>query len=668
MKFVNIAIDNNNDNTDFLYTYGCENDEIKVGDKVYVPFAKGNKLKVGYVFGVHEKLTEEINGLKYVDSIDEEISLNQEMTETAAWMKKRYLCRYIEGINCFTPSGSPSKKGKKRIPVQKYTDDSENIKELTVEQQIAMAEIQPYIEKNRHEIFLIHGITGSGKTELYIRLIAKTLEIGKNAIVMVPEISLTPQIIQRFSAKFGEENIAILHSKLSMGERYDEWMRIKNGEVKIVIGARSAVFAPLENIGIAIMDEEHETSYKSDQNPKYDTVEVALKRVKYYDGILVLGSATPSVVSNYRAEQGIYKKIVMKERYNKVPLPQVEIVDLCKELKAGNKSIFSRELYNQMDACLKEGQQVILFLNRRGYSTFVSCRECGYVMKCPDCGISLTYHKAEDKAVCHYCGKSWQVPKICPDCKGEYIRHFGTGTEKVEEAVGEFFPQYTAQRIDLDAVKKKGSLSKILKSFEKGRTHILIGTQMVAKGLDFKNVGLVGIISADVTLNIPDFRSAEKTFQLVTQASGRAGRGDQKGKVVIQTYSPEHYAILTAAEQNYEEFYKREIILRNAMEYPPFSDLVQVIVVAKSEQICIGAAEYMESQLKKHLGDEFKYCVFKAQPLLSNHKNEHYRYGIMIKVLKGRRGKCLGVIDTLKRNINTAQKKQFTVMVDINPY
>lgn len=668
MKYVNVAIDNNSDNTDNLYTYGSNFDNIKVGNKVLVPFAKGNKLKTAYVFDVMDSVEEKIKGLKYIESIDEEICLSEEMIETCKWMRKRYLCRYIDGIGCFTPAGKASKRGKKRIPYKDIEGEANSIKELTDEQQNAINQIEPYIRNKEHEIFLIHGVTGSGKTEIYIRLITSVLERGSNAIVMVPEISLTTQVIERFIGRFGQENIAVLHSKLSLGERYDEWVRIRKNQVRIVIGARSAVFAPMDNIGIIIMDEEHESTYKSDMAPKYDTLEVAIKRVKKYNGLVLLGSATPSVVSTYRADQGIYKRIILKERYNKMALPSVKIVDMREELKAGNKSIFSRDLYENMQKCLEEGQQIILFLNRRGYSTFVSCRECGHVMKCSECDISLTYHKAQNAAVCHYCGKMEPLPNKCPECGSKYIRHFGTGTEKVEEITLEMFPEYSIERLDLDTIKLKGSVDKIINNFRKGKTKILIGTQLVAKGLDFKNVGLVGIISADVILNIPDYRASERTFQLITQAAGRAGRGDKEGKVVIQTYNPEHYSVESAAQQDYKMFYDTEILLRTGMAYPPFSDIVQVIIIAKNEEVCaLGAQEIMQ-QVKMQLSCDLRANVFEPQPLLLNREKEHFRYYILIKCPKGRRKECLTVIEKIKKNVNTGKKIKYTLAVDINPY
>ena len=668
MKYVNVAIDNSSDNTDVLYTYGCEFDEVQIGNKVKVPFGKGNKLKDAYVFEVFDELTESVRGLKYVESIDEEVSLTAEMMETCLWMRKRYLCRYIDAIGCFTPSGSKAKTRGKKVPYSDVDFGRDDDKDLTEEQTDALNFIKESIEQRKHDIFLIHGVTGSGKTELYIRLIREVLDKGRNAIVLVPEISLTTQVIERFMKRFGKEHVAVLHSKLSLGERYDEWVRIRTGNVRIVIGARSAIFAPLENVGIVVMDEEHESTYKSDMTPKYETVEVATKRAKNFDGIVVLGSATPSMISKYRADKGIYKRVELKKRYNSMPLPKVEIVDMREELKQGNKTIFSRSLVNQMQDALEKGQQVILFLNRRGYSTFVSCRECGHVLKCPECGISLTYHKRENGAACHYCGRILPVPRNCPECNSKNIKYFGSGTEKVEEFVGEIFPQYKTARLDLDTVKSKGSIDKILNSFKKGKTQILIGTQLVAKGLDFKNVAVVGIISADVILNIPDYRAAERSFQLITQAAGRAGRGEERGKVVIQTYEPEHYSVMAAAEQDYEKFSRTEMIIRETMSYPPFSDLIQMVIIAKQEQVAEMAAHKIRQDLQIMLGQEMAHNIYQPQALLSNHLKEHYRQGIIIKCPKEMRGKCLGAASVLKQKINTDAKQQFTLMVDINPY
>ena len=671
MKYVNLVIDNKSDNTDSLYTYGCREENAAVGSKVYVPFAKGNRLREGYVVSVSDEIPEGMAArLKYVEKTDEEISLTEEMVRTALWMKSRYVCRYIDAVKCFTPAGSKAKKKARKDPFEGRQGERSLVEALTEQQQEALERINRAVENDVHDRFLLHGVTGSGKTEVYIRAAEAVLRRGKRVIILVPEISLTSQIIDRFIGRFGCEEIAVLHSRLSLGERYDQWKKIRDGEVKIVIGARSAVFAPLERIGLIVVDEEHETTYKSDYTPKYDTVEVAIKRLKDADnrGILLLGSATPSVVTYSRGKEGIYKIIKLTERYNKVELPHVSVVDMRTELKAGNKSIISRELYTSMKAQMAEKKQVMLFLNRRGYSTFVSCRECGYVAKCPTCGLSLTYHKKGDKVVCHYCGHRQEALTRCPDCGSRYIRYFGSGTEKVEETISQMFPDAVSERLDLDSVKKKGELERKLKAFKSGKTDILIGTQLIAKGLDFKNVGLVGIISADVALNIPDFRSPERTFQLITQAAGRAGRGEESGKVIIQTYSPEHYAVTFAAAQDYEGFYSTEIQLRKYMSYPPYSDLIQIVFTSDEQQAALAGAEDWYGRLMNAMKPEDRSSVFAPQEAYMSKIKDVYRYSMLIKCLKGKRREYSNIIESLKEEDRRKRNKKYTAVVDINPY
>lgn len=671
MKYVNVVIDNKSDSTDSLFTYGCHDDTINVGSKVYVPFAKGNRLREGYVVSMQESVDEKMEKkLKLVEKVDTEVSLTGEMIRTAIWMKLRYLCRAIDAINLFTPAGSRAKKRERKDPFENITGEPSSVEKLTAEQSAALDRICGAMDEGVHDRFLIHGITGSGKTEIYIRAADKCIRQGRTVIIMVPEISLTGQIIDRFAGRFGNGELAVLHSRLTPGERYDQWKNIRDGRVKIVIGARSAVFAPLENIGLIVVDEEHEATYKSDQTPKYDTVEVALKRLqdKDNDGILVMGSATPSVVSYSRAREGIYKLIRLTKRYNEVSLPYVETVDMRQELKNGNRTIISSKLYESMREQLQAKRQVMLLLNRRGYSTFISCRECGYVARCPHCGLSLTYHRNKEKGVCHYCGYEEAAPHVCPECGGKYIRYFGSGTEKVEETIEELFPEYTADRLDLDTVKKKGELQRKLKSFQKGRTDILIGTQLIAKGLDFRNVGLVGIISADVSLNIPDFRSPERAFQLITQAAGRAGRGEEPGRVIIQTYSPEHYAIQFAADQDYEGFFSEEIILRRYMEYPPYSDLIQIMFMAKTAEAAGEAAQDWHDRIASRIGNEDRKNVFRPQEAYMSRINENYRFSLLIKCPRGKRREYTEILANLKEEDKRKKKKDYTAVVDINPY
>lgn len=673
MKYANLVIDNKSDQTDQLYTYGVK-DDAKIGSKVYVPFARSRNLREAYVVETDEHSGDGLGKrLRYIEKVDDDVSLSEEMIRTALWMKKRYICRLIDAVNCFTPVGEKARRGQRKNPFAEEKGEPSSVKELTLQQAQILQRIGEAAKAKKHMRFLLHGVTGSGKTEIYIRAAQQVLEQGRNVIVLVPEIALTGQIIDRFIGRFGSGKVAVLHSKLSLGERYDQWKKVRDGcdgDGQIVIGARSAVFAPLENIGLIVIDEEHETTYKSDHTPKYDTIEVALKRVQDKDnnGILLLGSATPSVVSYQRAQEGIYELLELTERYNKVVLPEISIVDMREELKRGNRSIISSELCSKMKDTLEAGRQVILFLNRRGYSTFVSCRECGYVARCPGCGLSLTYHKAGGQAVCHYCGYHEPAPNKCPECGSKYIRYFGSGTEKLEEAVSDLFPEYAAERLDLDTVKRKGELTRKLKAFRSGKTQILIGTQIIAKGLDFRNVGLSGIVSADVSLNIPDFRSPERTFQLITQAAGRAGRGDSQGHVVIQTYSPEHYAVAFASQHDYKGFFETEKQLRAYMGYPPYSDLFQIVFTAKREDAAKDGAESWYERIRGRMAREDQEMVFPPQQAYLGKIKDIYRYSMLIKCPQGRRAEYSRILAAVREEDIEKKKKDYTAIVDINPY
>lgn len=673
MKYANLVIDNKSDQTDQLYTYGVK-DDAKIGSKVYVPFARSRNLREAYVVETDGHSGDELGKrLRYIEKVDDDVSLSEEMIRTALWMKKRYICRLIDAVNCFTPVGEKARRGQRKNPFAEEKGEPSSVKELTLQQAQILQRIGEAAKAKKHMRFLLHGVTGSGKTEIYIRAAQQVLEQGRNVIVLVPEIALTGQIIDRFIGRFGSGKVAVLHSKLSLGERYDQWKKVRDGcdgDGQIVIGARSAVFAPLENIGLIVIDEEHETTYKSDHTPKYDTIEVALKRVQDKDnnGILLLGSATPSVVSYQRAQEGIYELLELTERYNKVVLPEISIVDMREELKRGNRSIISSELCSKMKDTLEAGRQVILFLNRRGYSTFVSCRECGYVARCPGCGLSLTYHKAGGQAVCHYCGYHEPAPNKCPECGSKYIRYFGSGTEKLEEAVSDLFPEYAAERLDLDTVKRKGELTRKLKAFRSGKTQILIGTQIIAKGLDFRNVGLSGIVSADVSLNIPDFRSPERTFQLITQAAGRAGRGDSQGHVVIQTYSPEHYAVAFASQHDYKGFFETEKQLRAYMGYPPYSDLFQIVFTAKREDAAKDGAESWYERIRGRMAREDQEMVFPPQQAYLGKIKDIYRYSMLIKCPQGRRAEYSRIVAAVREEDIEKKKKDYTAIVDINPY
>ncbi|MDD7130722.1 MAG: primosomal protein N' [Firmicutes bacterium] len=676
MKFVNVVIDNKSNSTDIMYTYACDDDSVKTGSKVYVPFARSKQLREGYVTSSIDDITEieeEVRKkLKKVERIDQEVSLTEEMIRTAMWMKGRYLCRYIDAVKCFTPAGTRAKRREIRNSIRDRETDRKPVEFLTEEQQQAVSAIGNAITRGIHSRFLIHGVTGSGKTEVYIRAAEQALEMGRGVIILVPEISLTGQITERFLAAFGRDSVAILHSRLSSGERYDQWKLIRSGEVRIVIGARSAAFAPVEKLGLVVVDEEHEATYKSDFTPKYDTTEVALKRLQDKDnnGVLVLGSATPSVVTYNRAEDGIFQLIKLTRRYNDTALPQGEIVDMRRELKEGNSTVISRRLAEEMERQLEAGRQVMLMMNRRGYSTFVSCRECGYVAKCPNCGLSLVYHK-NGMMVCHYCGHEERSATACPECGSTFVRYFGSGTEKIEETVQGLFLGRAVDRVDLDSIKKKGELNRKLKRFERGETDILIGTQLIAKGLDFKNVGLVGIVSADVSLNIPDYRSPERAFQLITQAAGRAGRGSEPGKVIIQTYSPQHYAVTMAAAGDYEAFYRAENSFRKYMMYPPYSDIFQIVFTSASEEAAREGATLWHRRLMELLPEEDRVNVFDPQQAYMSRVRDTYRYSLIIKCPRGSRQRYAGMINILQEEETLRARKKkadFIAVVDINPY
>ena len=588
---------------------------------------------------------------------------------------------------------------------------------LTEEQENAYKKVEDAINNKQYQQFLLYGVTGSGKTEVYLQLIEKVLDNGRNAIVLVPEISLTPQMLDRFISRFGKEEIAILHSKLSIGERHDEWERIQEKKAKIVIGARSAIFAPIENIGIIIIDEEHDSSYKSETNPRYNAKEIAKVLAKENQAPLVLGSATPDIVTFYKTQektiyqdlqkstefeyetniqtkdykrqfeneakdsikaisdkeridiqnQGTESKITLLEltkRANNSSLPKVEIIDLKQELANGNRSMLSRELYNSIEENLKQKRQTILFLNRRGYSTFIMCRNCGYTVKCPNCNISMTYHSYERKLKCHYCGHEENVVTVCPECHSDKIRYFGTGTQKLEQEIHKQFPEASTIRMDIDTVTKKNSHEVILNTFRNQNIDILIGTQMVVKGHHFPNVTLVGVIAADSSLNIDDYRANERTFQILTQVAGRAGRENLPGKVVIQTYNPDNFSIICAQKQNYDLFYETEIALRKQLKYPPFCDIILIGLNSYQEleikNVSSKIYKYLEQRLNK---EEFK--VLRPMPCPIDKIQNRYRWRIIIK------GKMTEeaneILNACLKEIYQENIKDTRIAIDINP-
>lgn len=511
-------------------------------------------------------------------------------------------------------------------------------------------------------VALLHGVTGSGKTEVYLALAAHYLKHDRSVMMMVPEISLTPMMVEVFRERFGNQ-VAILHSRLSQGEKYDEYRRIKRQEVKIVVGARSAIFAPLENIGIIILDEEHDSSYKQESKPRYLTSQIAKMRAKTHQASVVLGSATPSLESYARALKGIYDLYELPERINKKPLPQVEIVDMIQEARHRNYSLFSKKMQQSIQQTIDKGEQIILLLNKRGYATYVQCQDCGEVLKCPHCDVTLTDHRSEHKLKCHYCEYMIDYPNVCSHCGSTHLKSIGYGTQKIEEEISQMFRGAKVIRYDVDTTRQKNGHLKLLEKFRNKEANILLGTQMIAKGLDFENVTFVGVLNADLSLNIPDFRASERTFQLLCQVSGRSGRGQKQGHVIIQTYNPEHYAITSAAQHDYVSFFRQEMKYRQKAKYPPYCHMVSILIQSKNEkmihQVALDVKKYLEnhSQQTIILGPA-KSTIYKMQDI--------YRERILVKFLHP--NDIYEALDVLNDYYNKQQKGKVRVVFDFNPY
>jgi primosomal protein N' (replication factor Y) len=536
----------------------------------------------------------------------------KKQAEALAYLNEHATCRFTDmcndfgrgAVNALIEKGAAEVFTKKRVRTPMNYGKNAQAPHVLTEAQTAALE---KIEKSDKCVQLIHGVTGSGKTEIYLSFIAEQLKRGKTAIFLVPEISLTPQMLSQLRQRFGGE-AAILHSGLSAGERFDEWWRLRSGEAKIAIGARSAVFAPLENIGAIIIDEEHDSSYHSESAPRYSTADIARLRAEYNGCKLILGSATPSVESYIKASDGEFGLITLKERINKKPMPEIIISDMRKEVKRGNNTGFSLALREELKATLDSGNQAILFLNRRGYSKTVICRDCGYVAKCESCDVSLTYHSEENCLKCHYCGAKYHMLTACPDCGGRHLMYSGTGTQRVVADLKQLFPSASIIRMDNDTVSGKDGHYNILKKFGEKQADILVGTQMIAKGHDFPSVTLVGILDADMSLHFSDYRSGERTFQLITQVAGRSGRADDKGKVVLQTYSPENYILRYAVNYDYEGFFQNEVTLRKATQFPPYSLICRVMVVGEEDRAALDKLKevyFAVLELQKAHGEQF---------------------------------------------------------------
>ena len=516
-----------------------------------------------------------------------------------------------------------------RDPFANQTFEKTTALSLNAEQQVAVETILQSVQEQQSQTYLLEGITGSGKTEVYLQVIAEVLNQGKTAIMLVPEISLTPQMVQRFKSRFGE-HVAVMHSGLSQGEKYDEWRKIERGEAEVVVGARSAIFAPIENIGVIIIDEEHEASYKQEETPRYHARDLAIWRSEYHHCPVVLGSATPSLESRARAQKNVYQRLRLTQRANQAAtLPTIDVVDMRKEVENGNVSSFSMSLQEKLQERLEKNEQSVLLLNRRGYSSFVMCRDCGYVLPCPNCDISLTLHMDSKTMKCHYCGHEERIPYRCPNCGQDKIRYYGTGTQKVEEELQTLLPDSRILRMDVDTTRRKGAHEKILRTFGEGQADILLGTQMIAKGLDFPNVTLVGVLNADTALNLPDFRSSERTFQLLTQVSGRAGRAEKPGEVIIQSFNPEHYAIQLAKAQDYEDFYTKEMYIRHRGDYPPYYFTVQITASHPEENEAAKQMFQIATKLKQGLSPQA--ILLGPTPNAIMRVNNRYFYQVIIK-------------------------------------
>lgn len=607
-QYASIIIDISHENVDRVFQYRIPPQllgEIQVGMQVCVPFGSGNRTRTGYVVDISEKAEYDVTKIKSIAGIVAgSVTADSRIISLAWWMKERYGSTMNQALKTVLPVRRKVKARNRQVVRSMVDVQIREAEILLNEEQRQIAEdFCSRYDRGDRVPSLIYGITGSGKTEVYMEMISHVLKQGRQVIVLIPEISLTYQTVMRFYRRFGS-CISVMHSRLSAGERWDQYERARQGETQVMIGARSALFTDFPDLGLIIMDEEHEGAYKSESTPRYHAREVAEKLAGMRDAAFVMGSATPSLEAYTRAREGIYRLYTLKNRAGEGSvLAAAEVVDLRKEMEAGNKSIFSRRLQELIRDRLEKNEQVMLFMNRRGYSSFVSCRSCGEAVKCPHCDVTLTLHN-KTRLVCHYCGYTVPLPKKCPSCGSPYLAGFGTGTQKIEELTKAMFPQARVLRMDLDTTSKKGGHQEILSAFAKGEADILIGTQMIVKGHDFPGVTLVGILAADASLYAPDYRSGERTFQLLVQAAGRAGRGKKPGTAVIQTYTPEHYVVKASAVQDYLEFYRQEMGYRKLMKYPPAAHMLSIQIGGKEEELTAHMTEAVAEAVGRRFGQQ----------------------------------------------------------------
>lgn len=721
-----VIVDIDSGMVDKIFDYSCCEDIVE-GTRVLVPFGK-LKVE-GYVESLSDNSNYDQDKIKpIIKPLDEFPVLTKEMLELSKFMVEKYNLKMIDTIKLFLPSGLRqnkvkqinktfytlsldyktkvdliNKRAKNQLELVEHLEKNtcedsatlnalftnsavkkllelgildsklvqkvrrpkiEQVQDKKVELTQTQQQVVEKILNANNKTMLLHGVTGSGKTEVYMNVISKILEQGKTALMLVPEISLTPQVMQNFCSRFGD-NVAILHSGLSSGERFDEWNRILKQEVKIVVGARSAIFAPIKNLGVIIIDEEHDSSYFSESNPRYFTHDIAQFRANFNQCNLVLGSATPSIEDYYKTTTSEYELLEMPLRVNKKEMPKIHIVDMLSEIRNGNSEIFSLALISAIKEKIDKNEQVILFLNRRGYNSYVICKDCGYNAKCEDCDVSLVYHKQDNELKCHYCGKRYKMLTSCPNCGSTYLKYGAIGTQKVVEELKRYFKDTKIFRMDNDTTTTKNSHEQILKDFGQTSPSILVGTQMIAKGHDFPLVTLVGIVDADVSLHFSDYRANERAFSLITQVSGRAGRSEKQGEVVLQTYMPKHFVYRYACDYDYKKFYEREINLRNVTNFPPFAKLTRILITSEDETKCLDMAKTLYeqvSEIKKQNLSDFIYLGVMKSPVKRIEKK--FRFQILLRLKPQNYEQIIkNIFDVVKQN----QKKQVSVFVEQNP-